>query len=111
MADSQSSIFQESPKQIMERLGVDTSWYDRVRARSPLKSSSGIIPLNDSKCGMISIYYVDKNGQMFTTDSVGEKYDKVREVGSRNTTAHFLCVCCGEQFEEYGIAREHYKKY
>lgn len=108
MQIGEPAVEHETTRQIMDRLGVDTSWYDRARAKSPVHRPAGPPPLTDDHCGLTSIYFVDKHGNMFTTSSDGTPYEKVRE--DQQNERPYLCAHCGEQFEKYKGATAHYAK-
>ncbi len=101
----------ETAYQRMKRLGVNMSWYEKAKKNQPVKRGDEAIPLTDDKCSMLSIYYLDKSGKMYTTTSDGKPYEHglVRQ-GKKIAHAIYLCAACKEQFSTYDEATAHYSK-
>lgn len=67
------------------------------------------IPLADKKCYMLSIYYSNKHGDLYTTTSNGEPYEVVRENNEKLPKEHYICVHCRKAFKTYDMAVKHYE--
>lgn len=100
----------ETMYQRMKRLGVNMKWYEKAKKDQPVKRGDEAIPLTDDKCSMLSIYYLDKTGKMYTTTSDGSPYEHglVRQ-GKSIPRAIYLCACCKQQFSTYQEANKHYQ--
>jgi len=89
-------------------MGIDVSWYEKAKGKSPRTDDKAPIPLTDDHCGMLSIYLLEKSGKMFTVTSDGQQYEQVRKV---KAIAHdiYLCAHCKQQFTTYAAAVKHYQ--
>lgn len=88
--------------------GIDMSWYDKSRKKN--KSAKGPAPLSDEACSLLSIYYLDKGGKLFTTKSDGASFMMVRIIKSKPKEPRYICAACGGQFNNYKEATEHYER-
>lgn len=83
----------ESWYQRAKRLGINMSWYERVKATT----GDAEAPLDDKQCSDGSIYLLKKNGSLWTINSVGEAHRQVREAVKPIERPIFVCVCCKAQ--------------
>lgn len=64
-------------------------------------------PLADKRCYLLSIYYTNKHGDLYTTTSDGEPYIIVREANDKLPKEHYICVHCKKAFVSYEKAMGH----
>lgn len=92
----------EPLRDIMDRLGVDMSWYDKAAG---VTSRSKTIPLHDENCSRLSIYLLKKDGSLWTVDG-GEPYAQVRQLKGIPRDM-YICAHCKGQFKTFGTALKH----
>lgn len=66
-------------------------------------------PLADKQCYLLSIYYSNKHGDLYTTTSNGEPYIMVREANDKLPKDMWICVHCKKAFKTYKKATQHYE--
>jgi len=64
-------------------------------------------PLADKTCYLLSIYYSNKYGDLYTTTGTGEPYMIVREANDKLPKDHYICVHCKKAFKSYELATNH----
>lgn len=87
--------------------GFDTTWYEKSRGQRP--DSKAPIQLTDDHCGLLSIYFLNKMGRLFTTTSAGVPYNQVRVTGKKIAKDIYICLGCKAQFKNYEEATKHYE--
>lgn len=91
----------------LKRLGVDMGWYEK---RTTPEQRTKAIPLTDDRCCLLSIYYLDKTGALYTTTTDGEPYEVVRESNKPIAKPIYVCAHCKVQFKTYPLAKAHYEE-
>lgn len=67
-------------------------------------------PLADKQCYLLSIYYANKHGDLYTTSPPdGEPYIIVREGNDKLPKDMWICVHCKKAFKSYELATKHYE--
>jgi hypothetical protein len=92
----------------MKDCGMDVRWYEKTK-RLEKKTPKGEVLLNDDHCSLLSIYFLDKAGKLWTTQSDGKPYMIARQTASTLKQDSYICVACKKRFKNYVIAGKHYE--
>lgn len=92
----------------MKARGIDMSWYEKTQGFKP--DSKAPIPLHDTECGRLAIYFLNKVGKLFTVTGSGEPYMQVRITANKRGEDSYICLGCGVLFKTFKGAEDHYGK-
>lgn len=80
----------------MKARGIDMSWYEKGRRGR----HSSAIPLDDDKCSDLSTYFLEHDGSLWTIDSYGKPYKRVRMPSKDIPKQIYVCFHCKQQSDE-----------
>lgn len=88
----------------MRDAGMDTSWWDKLKARGSGPKTSDEYADN---CGVLSVYYVEEDREYTVDYLTGEKYLEFKKLSQPRPSPFWWCACCKAKFEEWSEARKH----
>lgn len=106
--DDQTSIIPPAPLyQRLKAAGVDLTWYDKALAKRGKKRPDELTPLHTENCCKLSIYFLKKNGELWTTTYTGEPHMVARDNHKTTEQNEYTCLSCNKSFESYTDANAH----